>query len=272
MLVEDDLLNRKILNRMLFKLGCEPVDAHDGADAVALMARKPFDVVLMDWQMPVMDGLECTRRLRLGEGGIQGLTVPIIALTASAFSEDRDACLAAGMNDFLTKPVQAALLQSTVAHWAAQNRGVPSKSTNTIDFKTTSAGQITMANDNQSDQPLAYDATILPTLLGSDATSAELEFQVIREFVRSWPFALEAIERALATGDTRALRMQIHTLKSTSATIGALEISQLTILQDACLSAGETTVEHLVARLTALFERFQTALSLHRASVVQNTA
>ena len=267
MLVEDDLLNRKILNRMLVKAGCEPVDAHNGAHALALMAQQAFDIVLMDWQMPVMDGLECTRRLRLGEGGTQGLTVPIIALTASAFSENRDACLAAGMNDFLTKPIQAELLRSTVAHWAAHIRDVPSKSTNTVDMKPTSSGQITMANDNQPDQPLAYDASILPSLLGSDETSAELEYQVIREFVRSWPFALEAIERALATGDTRALRMQIHTLKSTSSTIGALEISQLTITQDARLAAGETTVENLVTLLTALFERFQSALALHRASL-----
>ncbi len=268
LLVEDDLLNRKILSRMLVKGGYEALEAHDGAHALSLMAQQTFDVVLMDWQMPVMDGLECARRMRLGEGGAQGLTVPIIALTANAFSEDRVACLAAGMNDFLSKPVQAELLQSTVAQWAAYSlaKSAPRAEPKAFEIKPSLHGKIAMVTSPQPVRPQAYDATVLPSLLGTDTSSTELEQQVIGEFVRSWPGSLQAVERALATHDAQALRMQMHTLKSTSATIGAMEIAEVTSTQDARLGAGESAIEHLVALLTTSFERFESALALHRAT------
>jgi signal transduction histidine kinase/CheY-like chemotaxis protein/HPt (histidine-containing phosphotransfer) domain-containing protein len=267
LLVEDDLLNRKIINRMLVKGGYEALEAHDGAHALALIAQQPVDVVLMDWQMPVMDGLECTRRMRLGEGGAQGLTVPIIALTANAFSEDRVACLAAGMNDFLSKPVQAELLRSTVAQWASQSRAEQFKNANVVDIKPAPHGPSPMAIDPKPVQPLAYDAKVLPNLLGIDDSNTELEYQVIGEFLKSWPGSLLAVEQALAQSDARALRMQMHTLKSTSATIGAMEIADITNRQDACLNAGEPVVDRLVDLLSASFQRFESALALHQAKM-----
>jgi two-component system sensor histidine kinase BarA len=119
LVVEDDHMNQTIVCSMLHQAGYRTSVAFDGASALQLLARQRFDLVLMDWQMPDMDGLEVTRRLRAGAAGRFGLRVPIIALTANAFAEDRSACLAAGMNDFLTKPVLAAHLHATVARWSA---------------------------------------------------------------------------------------------------------------------------------------------------------
>ncbi len=120
LVVEDDPLNQLIVCTMLQNAGCETTTAENGARALELLQASPFDLVLMDWQMPDMDGLEVTRRLRAGAAGRFGKVVPIVALTANAFTEDRAACLAAGMNDFLTKPVLAAGLQAMVARWASQ--------------------------------------------------------------------------------------------------------------------------------------------------------
>src|SRR5690606_35070738 len=89
-----------------------------GPAALAALREARWDLVFMDYRMMEMDGLETTRRIRAGEGGPAGLHVPIIALTAQAFEEDRAACLAAGMNDFLTKPVQASALEAAIARWA----------------------------------------------------------------------------------------------------------------------------------------------------------
>ena len=117
LVVEDDLLNQTIVCRLLSHAGYTSTAASDGAQALALVAVQHFDLVLMDWQMPGMDGLEVTRRMRAGAAGPAGQTVPIVALTANAFSEDRAACLGAGMNDFLTKPVLAERLIAAVQRW-----------------------------------------------------------------------------------------------------------------------------------------------------------
>ncbi|MBX3603736.1 MAG: response regulator [Piscinibacter sp.] len=122
LVVEDDRVNQTIVCAMLRQAGYRTTTADDGAQALALLACDDYDLVLMDWQMPDMDGLEVTRRLRAGEAGRHGTTVPIVALTANAFVEDRTACLAAGMNDFLTKPVLAARLEAAVARWTPTAR------------------------------------------------------------------------------------------------------------------------------------------------------
>lgn len=128
LVVEDDRVNQTIVCAMLRNAGYRTSTADDGAQALAMLACNDYDLVLMDWQMPDMDGLEVTRRLRSGEAGRHGRIVPIVALTANAFVEDRNACLASGMNDFLTKPVLAASLEATVGRWTrhpARNAGRP---------------------------------------------------------------------------------------------------------------------------------------------------
>ena len=117
LVVEDDAMNQMIVCSMLQNAGYLTSTADDGAQALDLLSRETFDLVLMDWQMPDMDGLEVTRRLRSGSVGNFGMVVPIVALTANAFAEDRAACLAAGMNDFLTKPVLAESLIAAVTRW-----------------------------------------------------------------------------------------------------------------------------------------------------------
>ena len=117
LVVEDDPVNQTIVAAMLAHAGYSVELAGDGASALRLMGEMHFDLVLMDWQMPDMDGLEVTRRLRAGAAGPRGRSTAIVALTANAFAEDRAACLAAGMDDFLTKPVVAETLIRTVNRW-----------------------------------------------------------------------------------------------------------------------------------------------------------
>ena len=123
LVVEDDPTNQMIVCGMLHNAGYRTSVAGGGAQALKLMSEQAFDVVLMDWQMPDLDGLEVTRRLRRGDAGRFAQVVPIIALTANAFSEDRNACLLAGMNDFLTKPVLSAHLSAAVQRWTHRPGG-----------------------------------------------------------------------------------------------------------------------------------------------------
>jgi two-component system sensor histidine kinase BarA len=117
LLTEDDPINQAVVRSMLEYAGYRCLVASDGHLALAMLREQPVDLVLMDWQMPGMDGLETTRRLRAGEAGPVAQDLPVVALTANAFAEDRNACIDAGMNDFLTKPVVPEKLFEVLLKW-----------------------------------------------------------------------------------------------------------------------------------------------------------
>jgi signal transduction histidine kinase/CheY-like chemotaxis protein len=115
LLVEDNAVNQRVASRLLEAWGCEVEIAGNGELALAAAAARRFDIVLMDCQMPVLDGYEAARRLRAA-----GLRTPIVAMTAEAILGDRDRCLQAGMDDYITKPVRAPVLAATLEKWAWQ--------------------------------------------------------------------------------------------------------------------------------------------------------
>ena len=121
LLVEDNAINRKVADALLRKLHCQCTSAVNGAEALSRLAGESFDIVLMDCQMPVMDGYEATRRLRAGEAGPLAARLPVIAMTANAMQGDREQCLAAGMDDYLAKPVSRDDLAVTLARWTSGN-------------------------------------------------------------------------------------------------------------------------------------------------------
>ena len=125
LVVEDNEVNRQVAVRMLMRLGCDTLLATNGQEAVEALRQHDVDLVLMDCQMPVMGGYEATQVLRDPTSGIRNPRVPVIALTASAMPDDSARCLAAGMNDFLTKPVRLSDLHATLARWLQRRDLVP---------------------------------------------------------------------------------------------------------------------------------------------------
>ena len=115
LIAEDNGVNRMLAQAHLQALGCVPLLAVDGAEALAVLEREPVDVVLMDCRMPVLDGMAATAEWRRREE--PGQAVPIIALTANAMAGDRDVCLAAGMDGFLAKPYTRADLEAELLRW-----------------------------------------------------------------------------------------------------------------------------------------------------------
>ena len=120
LLVEDNPVNQAVAVGMLEELGCETVVAINGQDAIQYMSKEEFDVVLMDCEMPVMDGFEATAAIR-GQNG-DSSKVPIIALTANAVAGDRERCIASGMQDYLSKPISVEKLHGTLKKWLPANQ------------------------------------------------------------------------------------------------------------------------------------------------------
>jgi CheY-like chemotaxis protein len=120
---EDNAVNVKVATRMLSKFGCRVDVAANGLEAVELYGQLPYDIVFMDCQMPEMDGFEATAEIRRLEQA-DGRRVPIVALTANAMAGDRERCLAAGMDDFISKPIKETDLSRAIEHWvpSRQNR------------------------------------------------------------------------------------------------------------------------------------------------------
>jgi CheY-like chemotaxis protein len=122
LLAEDNEVNREVAQMMLAQVDMEVETAVNGAQALELAGRRRFDLVLMDVQMPGMDGLEATRRIRMLPGAAR---IPILALTANAFDQDRKDCIDAGMDDFITKPVHLESLYATLLHWLSATGQAP---------------------------------------------------------------------------------------------------------------------------------------------------
>jgi CheY-like chemotaxis protein len=121
LVAEDNVVNQKVARLMLERAGCRVDMVEDGEQAVAAVQRTSYDLVLMDCQMPVVDGLEATRRIRSLHGPVSRTV--IVALTANALAGDRDRCISAGMDDYLAKPVRREALDDILTRWAATARG-----------------------------------------------------------------------------------------------------------------------------------------------------
>ena len=117
LLIEDNEMNRDMLSRRLRRKGFELLSAADGISGIELARRELPDLILMDISLPVMDGLQATRQLK---ADVHTETIPIIALTAHAMSGDREKCLAAGCDDYATKPVEFPELLAKIRNWAAE--------------------------------------------------------------------------------------------------------------------------------------------------------
>ncbi|PJF45899.1 MAG: hybrid sensor histidine kinase/response regulator, partial [Candidatus Thermofonsia Clade 3 bacterium] len=120
LVAEDNAVNQQVALGILRRMGARAEVVGSGAESIEALRQAPYDIVLMDVQMPDMDGLEATQRIRSGEAGERCMHIPIIAMTAHALQSDRDRCLAAGMNDYVSKPVKPQELHQVLERWLAQ--------------------------------------------------------------------------------------------------------------------------------------------------------
>ena len=260
LVVEDDALNQTIVCRLLRHAGYRVSAVNDGQGALAALRDVAYYIVLMDWQMPDMDGLEVTRRVRVGESGAAASQVPIVALTANAFAEDRDACLAAGMNDFLTKPVMANQLRAAIERWALRP-----KVTSTA--APTQATVTPAAAPPDSSRPPVFDPALLDALpMVADGSDPGYGQELLDAFMSSVPASLTTLRQAAARGEAKTVLRLVHTLKSSSAAVGALALAARAEAAENELRDAPALPETLATQLHMEFERLQNELEKRRVS------
>ena len=224
LLAEDNPINQEVATELLRAVGLAVDLAGDGAQAVALARQRSYDLVLMDMQMPLMDGLAATRQLRALPAYAH---TPILAMTANAFGDDRQACLDAGMNDHLAKPVEPELLYAMLSRWlptrprAAAPRP-PAVAPMPVRALPAVEGRAGAAPDF-SDIPGLTLSRALLYLPGRD----QVFVRVLRQFVTHQADGVGAVAAALAAGDLANARGLLHSLRGACGAVGAVELMQL---------------------------------------------
>jgi signal transduction histidine kinase/DNA-binding response OmpR family regulator len=221
LLVEDNPVNLLVAQKMLAVLGHDADTATNGEAALGSMAQTRYDLVLMDCQMPVLDGYSATRRWRAMEAEIHARPLPIIAMTANAMAGDRERCLHAGMDDYLSKPVSREQLDACLARWLPRAGGATSGERPAGTGTPVSMPE-TAANPAQSAALPILDTELLEEL--RDVAGPDTA-RIIALFLEDAPGLIAQLEAAATTGDIDKLRDVAHILKSSSANVGAVALS-----------------------------------------------
>ncbi len=258
LLVEDNRVNMEVALAMLESFGCRVDVAENGREALAACQNTRYDLILMDGQMPVMDGYEATRRIRLAEkdsGAGVGDHMTIVALTGHALQADREKCLQTGMDDYLSKPFNMQQLWSVLARW------LPWKAS--MDVRESS--------DTTLSASISEDAAGVPTVISPQFLNnirmlqrpgrPNLLDKVIESYVADSPKILENMRDGIVEKDLDTVMRAAHTLKSSSANLGALTLSELCKqLEGSCRGNKEDGINELFSQIEALYETVQQTL------------
>jgi len=239
LLVEDTPLNQRVAQGMLATLGYSAELVCNGKQAVEKLQQQAYDLVLMDVEMPVMDGLQATREIRAEEAHAERSATPIVALTAHALKGDRDKCIDAGMSDYLSKPLTMDALQQCLERWLGS-------ATDDADMVAESP-KTEAAQDNANANAIVPDPETLKQLragLGEDIDD------VLHIFLQEWPELLAGLRHHCDEGECEPVRMLAHRLKGSCRNLGLGEPAVL--LQAMEADAGQGNLTAAEAKLESL--------------------
>lgn len=244
LLAEDNLVNQEVAKAMLAKLGFKVDIANDGQQALDFINKQRYDIILMDCQMPVMDGFEATTQIRKQYGH----TIPIVALTANATEDDRNHCIEAGMDDFLSKPYTLNQLNEVLTKWQTKNESNQA-------IMMTEPGN-PKENSISPKLPL-LNPVLLDQIRSLDPShGSELVNKILHAFLESAEGYVQLLNQAFLDNDAETIRKTAHTLKSSSANIGAEALSTIFKQIEAYGKSGELTLaESLRSEMLALYQQ-----------------
>jgi CheY-like chemotaxis protein/HPt (histidine-containing phosphotransfer) domain-containing protein len=259
LLVEDHPVNQKVARKLLERLGLTVDVADNGELALDRLRERPYAMVLMDCQMPVLDGYSATRRLREIEAEQGKARTPVIAMTAHAMSGDRERCLQAGMDDYLSKPLDRQLLEQTLSRWM-QHAPTPAPAMDDL------VPQDPPAPPSEASAPAMHTAPPPDTL--DTATLVDLEdimgdelATLVDAYLRDGDSRMRNLHEAAARGDSTEVGKLAHSLKSSSANLGAMPLAnRARQVEEAARSGTLANPVDSVAALEQLYANAAAAL------------
>lgn len=242
LIVEDNTTNQKVALGMLRRLGYGADVAANGLEALNALKKNRYDLVLMDCQMPEMDGFEATALIRDPKSGVLDPKVPIVAMTAGATEEDRKRCLAAGMDDYLSKPMRREQLAEIIRRWCSGE----------------GSGCERSKKPKEEDQLAIFDrSALLERLLGDE----ELVGVILKEFQKEGMEQIEQLRGALDCNDSEKGRRLAHTLKGSSGNVGAMVLREWALrLEEAMKSGDMDEARKRLRRVEDAFHQFLDAV------------
>ncbi len=255
LLAEDNETNQVVALKTLDKLGYRADAVANGAEAIRALETTPYDLVLMDVQMPEMDGFEATRHIRNQEPSVLNPEIPIIAMTAHAMQGDREKCLDAGMDDYVSKPVNPQELVDALERQLRKGNG----------RLRVAAASLDEEDEQKADGPaaalcekLAYDGSVLAERFEGDEETIAI---VLKTFLKDAPKQIELLKAALEAKDAKAVRRQAHSLKGAAGNVGAHALRELSLQAENAGETGDmTTVDQVVLGMEQAFVELKSIL------------
>jgi CheY-like chemotaxis protein/HPt (histidine-containing phosphotransfer) domain-containing protein len=258
LVAEDNEVNRRLAMFMLQKLGCQSDFASDGQETIHAWETIPYDVILMDCHMPMLDGYSATRKIRELEKLPAQAGRPhtqIIAMTANAMRGDREKCLAAGMDDYISKPVRLEVLQTALSRVVGHTAG------KTPDLEPTPAPAPDII------QSIEASVAELERELGPEATC-----ELLTAFLQDTPGALEELTRLSQAGVRDTFARAAHSLAGSGSIFGLTELRRLGLELEDCAGVGDPAIgKALIARLNQHYLACRPVLDRLRAAVSPST-
>ena len=260
LVAEDNPVNVEVAREFLEDFGCSVVIAADGREAVDAVRNGAYDAIFMDLQMPNLDGLAATEHIRVHQRAKAAWRTPIIGLTANAFAEDRVRCLAAGMDDYMSKPFTEEQLQAVLTRWISGKQRMTAMTPRVISIP----GPALDAASSPEPATVVVAEPALDTAMidGLRHGRPDLLKRLLKAYLGYAPKAVDGLKAAVADASIEAVRMAAHSLKSSSASMGAKTLSALFREMEHGAAAGNAdAIPPLMALIAAEFDRVQAALT-----------
>lgn len=229
LIAEDNPTNQIVATTILKKLGYKSDAVANGLEAVNSLRKVPYDLVLMDCQMPEMDGYEATRYIRDAKSGVLNNQIPIIAMTAYAMKGDREKCLDAGMNEYISKPVQIDKLSALLDEWLG-------KTLNEENLAVQEVQESKQVNESNTEDNDIFNKNFLLDLLMGDEESAKL---ILQGFIDDLPNQINNLNEKIDAGNSAEIKNIAHSIKGSASNTGCVKLSQIAFMIEQAGASGD---------------------------------